>query len=170
MLPLPIWPATSTAHTRKPQKSSHYSKTWPQWKRHRLDLRRLARCHQPHRRQVSRRRLPRHLPRLCRRYDLRTPETVQSTLSAFDKTVGMTTYAPCISTTAKHPSQATETSTQTSHWLPRSARLPRHHERPTRHRPPHGPRDPIDVRDENGILQKDAKGKDMEDKSIWPVK
>lgn len=101
-------------------------------------------------------------------YDLRTPETVESTLSAFDKTVGMNylralhlndSKAPFSSHRDLHANIGTGfLGLRGFHAIMNDSRvigLPMVLETP------------IDVRDENGILQKDAKGKDMEDKSIW---
>jgi len=101
-------------------------------------------------------------------YDLRTPETVESTLSAFDKTVGMNylralhlndSKAPFSSHRDLHANIGTGfLGLRGFHAIMNDTRvigLPMVLETP------------IDVRDENGILQKDAKGKDIEDKYIW---
>ncbi|KAH0292603.1 AP endonuclease, partial [Aureobasidium sp. EXF-3399] len=101
-------------------------------------------------------------------YDLRTSETVESTFSAFDKTVGMNylralhlndSKAPFSSHRDLHANIGTGfLGLRGFHAIMNDSRvigLPMVLETP------------IDVRDENGVLQKDAKGKDMEDKSIW---
>jgi AP endonuclease-1 len=101
-------------------------------------------------------------------YDLRTPETVESTLSDLDKTVGIKylralhlndSKAPFSSHRDLHANIGTGfLGLRGFHAImndPRVIGLPMVLETP------------IEVRDENGILLKDAKGKDMEDKNIW---
>ncbi|KAI4755603.1 AP endonuclease [Aureobasidium sp. EXF-3400] len=101
-------------------------------------------------------------------YDLRTPETVESTLSDFDKTVGMKylralhlndSKAPFSSHRDLHANIGTGfLGLRGFHAIMNDERvigLPMVLETP------------IEVRDENGNLQKDAKNKDMEDKNIW---
>jgi AP endonuclease-1 len=101
-------------------------------------------------------------------YDLRTPETVESTLSDFDKTVGMKylralhlndSKAPFSSHRDLHANIGTGfLGLRGFHAIMNDERvigLPMVLETP------------IEVRDENGNLQKDAKGKEMEDKNIW---
>jgi AP endonuclease-1 len=101
-------------------------------------------------------------------YDLRTPETVEKTLSDFDETVGMKylralhlndSKAPFSSHRDLHANIGTGfLGLRGFHAIMNDARmigLPMVLETP------------IDVRDENGNIQKDAKGKDMEDKAIW---
>jgi AP endonuclease-1 len=101
-------------------------------------------------------------------YDLRTPEIVQSTLSDFDKTVGIKylralhlndSKAPFSSHRDLHANIGTGfLGLRGFHAImndPRVIGLPMVLETP------------IEVRDENGNLQKDAKGKEMEDKNIW---
>jgi AP endonuclease-1 len=101
-------------------------------------------------------------------YDLRTPETVESTLSDFDKTVGMKylralhlndSKAPFSSHRDLHANIGTGfLGLRGFHAIMNDERvigLPMVLETP------------IEVRDENGVLQKDAKNKDMEDKNIW---
>jgi AP endonuclease-1 len=100
-------------------------------------------------------------------YDLRTPETVQSTLSNFDKIVGMKylralhlndSKAPFSSHRDLHANIGTGfLGLRGFHTImndPRFIGLPMILETP------------IEVRDENGNLQKDAKGKVLEDRSI----
>ncbi|CAD0082972.1 unnamed protein product [Aureobasidium vineae] len=101
-------------------------------------------------------------------YDLRTPETVQKTLSDFDETVGMKylralhlndSKAPFSSHRDLHANIGTGfLGLRGFHAIMNDERvigLPMVLETP------------IEVRDENGNLQKDAKGKEMEDKNIW---
>ncbi|KAI4722319.1 AP endonuclease [Aureobasidium sp. EXF-10727] len=101
-------------------------------------------------------------------YDLRTPETVQKTLSDFDETVGMKylralhlndSKAPFSSNRDLHANIGTGfLGLRGFHAIMNDERvigLPMVLETP------------IEVRDENGNLQKDAKGKEMEDKNIW---
>ncbi|KAH0366979.1 AP endonuclease, partial [Aureobasidium melanogenum] len=101
-------------------------------------------------------------------YDLRTPETVQKTLSQFDETVGMKylralhlndSKAPFSSHRDLHANIGTGfLGLRGFHAIMNDERvigLPMVLETP------------IEIRDENGNLQKDAKGKEMEDKNIW---
>lgn len=101
-------------------------------------------------------------------YDLRTPETVQKTMSDFDETVGMKylralhlndSKAPFSSHRDLHANIGTGfLGLRGFHAIMNDERvigLPMVLETP------------IEVRDEDGNLQKDAKGKDMEDKGIW---
>lgn len=101
-------------------------------------------------------------------YDLRTPETVQKTMSDFDETVGMKylralhlndSKAPFSSHRDLHANIGTGfLGLRAFHAIMNDERvigLPMVLETP------------IGVRDENGNLQKDAKGKEMEDKGIW---
>lgn len=101
-------------------------------------------------------------------YDLRTPETVQKTFANFDEVVGMKylralhlndSKAPFSSHRDLHANIGTGfLGLRGFHAIMNDERvigLPMVLETP------------IEVRDENGNLQKDAKGKEMEDKNIW---
>ncbi|KAK4545021.1 hypothetical protein LTR36_003572 [Oleoguttula mirabilis] len=101
-------------------------------------------------------------------YDLRTPEVFKETMTHFDETVGFKylkamhindSKAPFLSHRDLHANIGTGfLGLRAFHNIvnePRLAGLPLVLETP------------IDVRDENGVLVKDEKGKDKEDKAIW---
>ncbi|KAI5194875.1 AP endonuclease [Aureobasidium subglaciale] len=101
-------------------------------------------------------------------YDLRTPETVKKTLSDFDKTVGMKYLRALHLNDSKAPFQShrdLHANIGTGFLGLRGFHAIMNDERVIGL--PMVLETPIDVRDENGNLQKDAKGKDMEDKNIW---
>ncbi|KAI5239505.1 AP endonuclease [Aureobasidium subglaciale] len=101
-------------------------------------------------------------------YDLRTPETVQKTLSDFDETVGMKYLRALHLNDSKAPFQShrdLHANIGTGFLGLRGFHAIMNDERVIGL--PMVLETPIDVRDENGNLQKDAKGKDMEDKNIW---
>ncbi|KAI4736106.1 AP endonuclease [Aureobasidium sp. EXF-12298] len=101
-------------------------------------------------------------------YDLRTPETVESTLSDFDKTVGMKYLRALHLNDSKAPFSShrdLHANIGTGFLGLRGFHAIMNDERVTGL--PMVLETPIEVRDENGNLQKDAKNKDMEDKNIW---
>lgn len=101
-------------------------------------------------------------------YDLRTPEAVQKTMTQFDETVGMKYLRALHLNDSKAPFDShrdLHANIGTGFLGLRAFHAVMNDERVIGL--PMVLETPIEVRDENGNLQKDAKGKDMEDKGIW---